>query len=403
MAEWAYVIRSSDRESFKRCRRAWDLSARERQNYEPVKPAQAFDFGRAIRDALAVYYFPGMWEWNRAIVLPLALEGFLKSMRAQKETYIAQHALTDEEEQSWNAHLALGKDMLGRYFRWAPAVDRFSPIQVGSDFEVNIPDPLQPGRDLAASESTPILPIRYRGQIDLLAVDEYNAYWIIDHRIAGERWEDIDYLLLDDRGVSYCWALENFFLGMKIAGVIYNELRKDVPPAVNSGQNNSVEPPESSSIGSHRLRTSADAALPSENGQGAEQEKSPVQQHRRIHMQSVREPDPFIKRQGNEFFRRTQVPRSRTELENFGSRLALEALDMTDPEVRLYPNPSKEICSNCAYRPPCIAMNEGSDSKIVLETSYRKRSGAEFEPGRLGGSTFSMDRGGVPPKFGAKD
>lgn len=55
-----YVITSSDRESFKRCRRKWDFGARARQNYQPISPDRMFDFDRAIHDALAVYYYPGM-------------------------------------------------------------------------------------------------------------------------------------------------------------------------------------------------------------------------------------------------------------------------------------------------------------------------------------------------------
>jgi hypothetical protein len=43
-----------------------------------------FDFGEAMHDALDVYYFPGMWEWNRAIVRPLAVAGFEKAMRRQR-------------------------------------------------------------------------------------------------------------------------------------------------------------------------------------------------------------------------------------------------------------------------------------------------------------------------------
>ncbi len=89
---WAYVIRASDREMFKRCRRAWDLSSRARQNLEPINPTRLFDFDRAIHDALAVYYFPGMWEWNREIVLPLAIDGFLKSMQKQRDRYAEDRA-----------------------------------------------------------------------------------------------------------------------------------------------------------------------------------------------------------------------------------------------------------------------------------------------------------------------
>lgn len=380
MAEmaWAYIIRSSDRELFKRCRRAWDFSSRARQNYEPVKPPRVFDFDKAIRDALAVYYFPGMWEWNREIVLPLALEGFFKSMRNQRDEYAKQHTLSAEEERDWNDHLEAGEMMLSRYFQWAPTVDRFSPIRVETEFEVNIPDPLQPGHDLVVREG---VPIRYRGRINLLVVDGYDAYWLVKHMVVSDEWEGLDHLLLDEQGVSYCWAWESFFLGMKIAGIIYNELRKDV---------------------SRRPGRSAGISLPVADSHASHQEMEPVAQHRRMYVQAAREPDQIIKQQGNEFFRRTQVPRGRKELKNIGRQLALVAQDITGHDLRLYPNPSTENCSSCAYTKPCIAMNEGSAVSAILETSFRKRGDAEIEEGRLGGSIWSVDRGAMPPNSGEK-
>lgn len=345
---WAYIIRSADRRSFKRCRRAWDLGSRLRQNYKPLKPTKVFNFNRAIRDALAVYYFPGMWEWNREIVLPLAHEGFFKSMQQQRDRYVVHGKPTAEEEREWNDHLELGEIMLNRYFAWAAARDRFSPIRVETEFEVNIPDPVHPGQDLAAQEG---VPIRYRGRINLLVVDSHEAYWLVKHQIVDERWNELDHLRLDEQGVSYCWAWENFFLGMKIAGTIYNEMRK-----YPSGSPESVR---------------------------------------------ASEPDQMIKQEGNQFFRRTQIPRSRKELKNFGRQLALEAQEMANPELRLYPNPSREHCDACAYRRPCIAMNEGTSASAILETAYRQRNDAESDV-RLNGSRWSVDRGAMPPDFGQK-
>jgi hypothetical protein len=351
---------------FKRCRRAWDFGSGARQNLEPLSPARVFDFDRAIRDALAVYYFPGMWEWNREIVLPLAIDGFLKSMQKQRDRYAERRNLSAEQEQDWGRHLELGALLLSRYFQWAPAVDRFSPIRVETQFEVNVPDPLNPGQDLVSPEG---VPIRYQGRVDLVAIDGSDAYWVVRHLVVEEKWSDIDQLLLDQQSVSYCWAWENFFLGMKIAGVIYNELRKEI-----SGKTD--------------MQANASRA-----GAGVE---------RRVYAQSIREPGQAIKQQGNDFFRRTEVPRSRKELKNIGRQLALEILDMTDPGVRLYPNPSRENCAGCDYVTPCIAMNESASVSAILETSFRTRDERAAEGGRIGRSTWSVDRGAMPPSFGQK-
>ena len=374
---WAYVIRSSDRKMFKCCRRAWDLGSRSRQNYEPVQPTQAFDFDKAMHEALALYYFPGMWEWNREVVIPMVLEGFIRSMREQRDRCLKRRAFSAEEEQAWNEHLEIGESILVHYSEWAPATDRFEPIRVAPDFEVNIPDPTLPGQDLVAPGSTPVVPIRYRGRFDALAMDGHDAYWIIEHRI-GEAFADLDLLLLDEQSVAACWAWQIFCPGMRIAGVIYNELRKAVPV---------------------RLGATALPARSVLTQQGALKRRTPPAQLRGLYRKAVQEPEKRIEQQGNEFFRRTQIARSQNELESAGRQIALEVFEIADPQLRLYPNPVWENCSRCDYRQPCKAMYEGTDAAAILATSYRKRSDDEFEPGRLGGSTWSMDRGAIPPKF----
>ncbi|MGH2707217.1 MAG: hypothetical protein ACRDJK_02865 [Actinomycetota bacterium] len=375
----AYVIRADDRLAFKRCRRAWDFGARPRRNLEPIQPIRFFDFDRAIHDGLAVYYFPGMWEWNRDIVRPLALEAFLKSMRKDRTRYLETRGLSRgpaEEEREWESHLELGKTILASYFTWAPGVDRFMPVRVETDFEVNIPDPRRPGLDLCSSEG---LPIRYQGRVEMLVVDGDDNYWIVDHRIVREGWEELDQLLLDDVGVSFCWAWELFYMGMSIAGTIYNEIRCR----------------EGSSLGE------APPAPPGLETAEAAPGGRPVPHHRRMYVQPLREPRP-LSQQGNERFRRTQISRSRAEIEGLGTQMSLEALDIADPDLSIYHTPSRQNCSRCPYRTPCIAMNEGADLAPILETSYRKRPEVEIEEGRLGGVTWSMNRGAAPVRFGGR-
>jgi hypothetical protein len=65
------TVTEAERASFLRCRRQWDFQAGMRQNLEPRHRPTAPDLDRAVRDALAVYYFPGMWDWDRRVRLPL--------------------------------------------------------------------------------------------------------------------------------------------------------------------------------------------------------------------------------------------------------------------------------------------------------------------------------------------
>jgi hypothetical protein len=331
-----YVTRPWEARLFRRCRRAWNLGARERQDYEPVEPLRVFDFAEAMHDALDVYYFPGMWEWNRAIVRPLAVAGFEKSMRRQRTAYERTRQLSAEQEQDWERHLALGTGILQRYFEWAAEVDRFTPVQVAAQFDIHVPDPATPDSGLITPDGRAV---QYRVRVDLAVIDDHELYWLVEHRIVtGAQWPELDRLLLDEQSLNRGWAWQLGFLA-DLAGIIHNELRAAVPEA---GQAREAE------VG----------AIPGPGG--------------------------IITQRSTESFRRTHIPRTALEFELQGIAVARQLQDMTDPSVQVYPNPSWEHCASCAYRAPCLAMTQGLDEQAVLEASYRKRVDEDFQPGRLG-------------------
>ena len=68
------LVTPADRASLRRCRRQWDFGARCRRNLEAAERPAGPDLAAALREALAVYYFPGMWDWQRSITLPLVVE-----------------------------------------------------------------------------------------------------------------------------------------------------------------------------------------------------------------------------------------------------------------------------------------------------------------------------------------
>jgi len=203
------VITAADRRAFKRCRRSWDFGSRLRQGWEPDVDVAEVDLGEAVRAALAVWYFPGMWEWGRAIVRPLAIEAYRRVVAGWPAGY--------------DGTARQGEALLARYFDWAPAVDLFTPLRVHADVEVSVPDPSDPRQDLAAGDGAAV---HYADRVDLVVVDAFNAYWLVDHRV-GDGWAASDELVLDEAGAAGCWAWGRSYLGMDIAGVIYNELRAD--------------------------------------------------------------------------------------------------------------------------------------------------------------------------------
>jgi hypothetical protein len=78
------VITAAERASFQRCRRQWDFGSGNRQDLEPLDRPAGPDLDRALRDALAVYYFPGMWDWDRGVRLPLVGQELERALARQR-------------------------------------------------------------------------------------------------------------------------------------------------------------------------------------------------------------------------------------------------------------------------------------------------------------------------------
>jgi hypothetical protein len=357
----AYRIHASDRTAFKRCRREWDFSSRNRQDLEPiVSPEGPIDLTQAVRDALAVYYFPGMWEWDRSIVQPLVHRALDRSVRALVK---ARAGTQGEDETGLQDALDRGNALLDAYAAWAPTVDHFTPLRVDTDFEVNIPDPATPGVHLMIPGGDEV---RYCDRVDLLAIDSEDAYWVVQHRLVTDSWADHEALELDERTIAWSWAWPQFYLGMRIAGTVYNEVRVDA-----------------GGLG-------ASAPLLAGHQQVG---------HRRMYARSSAVAGHRLQAQGTDGFRRTRIRRGEAELAAAGADLAAEIKTATSTDLEIYPSPAPGICTRCSYRPPCLLLNRGEDPAAELSKSYRHRPPEPVQEGRLGGVTWSMNRGAAPPPW----
>lgn len=363
-----YLVSAADRTAFKRCRRQWDFAATMRRRLRPVRQS-AYDLDRAVRDALAVYYFPGMWDWNSAIVLPLVVKALDDSLSRQRDAIGGK-----EDGATAQALHDRGRQLLERYFTWAPSVDRFSPVRVATDFEALVPDPTDPSLGLTSPDGNGI---HYTGRIDLLAIDEYDRYWIVRHRVTDEPFPPTEQLLLEEESVTACWAWERFYDGMEVAGTIYNE----ISPAghIPAAQTPPVE---------HR-RGGIPQHEPSGGGRG-------VSSPRRLYVKGrPEETAERIRQTDGDGLRRTVIRRSPAEVEAAGVRLAEEARDMVRAEVPTYPNPTPAHCSVCPFVLPCLAIHENRDVEPVLAADFRQRPVVEIELGRLGGTPHGVGRGWV--------
>ncbi len=409
------VVTAADRASFTRCRRQWDFGAALRQNLERRQTTTLPDLDRAVRDALAVYYFPGMWDWDRTVRLPLVgqeLERALTRQRQRQQQGQRQQqrgqrqrqrgaADNGADDENWQEALDRGQALLDRYIAWAPHADRFAPVLVETDFEADVLDPVRP--DAALVTSTGEI-IRYSGRVDMLAVDAHDAYWIVRHRVADGDWAPTEQLVADEESLAACWAWEHFYIGMAIAGTIYNELRSTPEPE--------REPETPQREGRPRRwpwrRPRTAAAHPAVRQHEPSGGGRSIPQHRRMYARA-REPKRVepIEQVTDKEIRRTWLRRSPPDVAQAGRRLGQDVAEMTRQDLAVYPEPADDKCPPCPFLAPCQALQAGHDAQPILQAAYRKRPPELPEEGRLGGRAWSLGRGAAPPKFprcnGAQD
>jgi hypothetical protein len=396
------VVTAADRASFTRCRRQWDFGAALRQNLERRQTPTLPDLDRAVRDALAVYYFPGMWDWDRTVRLPLVGQELARALTRQRQRHRERQqqrgaADSSADDENWQEALGRGQALLDRYMAWAPNADRFAPVLVETDFEVDVLDPVRPDAALVTSVGDII---RYSGRVDMLAVDAHDAYWIVRHRVADGDWPPTEQLVADEESLAACWAWEQFYLGMAIAGTIYNELRSSSTPEREPEQPAPPPPPEGRPRRWPWPRPRTAAALPAVRQHEPSGGGRSVPQHRRMYARA-REPRQFkpIEQHTEDGFRRTLLRRSPADVAEAGRRLGADVADMIREDLDVYPEPSDDKCPPCPYLAPCQALMNGTDAEPILLAGYRKRPPEPPAEGRLGGRAWSLGRGAAPPKF----
>jgi PD-(D/E)XK nuclease superfamily len=399
------IVNQPDRESFLRCRRQWDLQARMRRNLQAAPADAPPDLGQALRAALAVYYFPGMWDWDRGVTIPLVLQGLERELSRQRER--ADPAGSDHD---WEGPLAAGREILDQYFAWARKADRFSPVLIEADFDVQVPHPAVSGAGLTSRDGQPV---RYHGRIDMLAVDEHDAYWIVRHSIVPAAWPPTHALVADAAAVTAAWAWEQFYPGMAIAGTIHNEMRLPSRGQPGTGAPAAAGQTETRGLrglaGWLRDRRARPADTPPAAGEAGplvrQHEPSgggrSIPQHRRRYV-TAREPAdaPDVDEQAAGPFRRTLVRHSPQAIAGAGRRLAADAAAMIAAGREAAPNPSDANCRPCPFLPPCLAMRAGRDSEFLLRSGYQPRPPDMPEEGRLGGIAWGTGRGAAPFRGG---
>lgn len=346
-------IRTSDRINYRRCRRRWNWASHLRQNLTPISAASPLWFGSGCH-----YAWEDMHGYNR---WGGPVEAFKQYARASVK---AAKAAGDNRllPPDFMDLVPLGVSMLGYY----------------ADYWLNGRDTLKTfwyeGRPQVEVHAVVDVPIQtphydrvcYAVTLDRVVQDDIDpqSLWILDYKTA-KRFET-RHLPNDPQISSYCWIGRQLYPGYKIAGFIYQQHRKEFveEPRVNASTGTL------STRGTKTTHRLYRRALLNQYGDVLRAPKAQVDYLNELIALETPNADHFI--------RRDFIDRNEHMIEAEGAKIMMELEEMLNPELALYPSPTRECAHLCSFNSPCLSMDDGSDWEYELEIGYRPKD-ADFD------------------------
>lgn len=412
-----HSIHTSERRSFRGCRRRWNWIFRE--YFYPTVTAKPLEFGVAYHKGMETFYEPNYWGVPRDTVLQLAIQVFRTKCKDQLKKFEQYNGPADKEVLAdYRERVLLGEGML-RYHEekvYPELRDNFRPLKVEVSFEVPIPalvrrthdgvvGPAGPGEYLwckckvcwkrfkeylttqrydafkcgdklisvtlmaaavAAADHGNVmwhdwqgLPVTYGGRIDCVMEGTDGRIWIFDWKTAAQLAEDRqEFLELDDQIDSYVWALRQ--LGVDVAGFVYFEQRK--------ASNEEPEPMKVRRLG-RAFSVSKNIACDAATYERVVSDNDPEAYAAGLYDEFIE----WLKEHGEHWHASYTIYRNETQTDQTGLKIAMEASEIINPDLLIYPNAGRFNCVTCAFKQPCLSVNDGGDYMYALRTQFERR------------------------------
>lgn len=304
------TIRVTERQTFKKCRRAHDLSYI--QTLEPtVQDMDSRGFGTLMHSCLAEYYM-GLGE--HAIQLDKA------EFNAREKFFVISKSVLEEYQD-------LGRGMLEGYFKFAENADKEwrQIIAVEHTFTARVP-----GTNVNLS-----------GTVDLLIKDRQGRIWLCDHKTYTQ-FLTPSQIQFDDQQTAYMWLLRQN--GIYVHGAIYNMLRKKTPTEPQLLKNGTLSKNKALECDSATYMTA-------------------IKKHG-LCVDDYTDMLLHFENQPPQFFQRVTLTRSERTLQSFEENLPYEAREMTSVTTPRYPHFSRD-CPFCDFNLLCRTMTDKGDVNLA--------------------------------------
>lgn len=356
----AVIIRTSDRIAFKQCRRKWAWSSHLKKNLGAKNLAGPLWFGSAIHYALEDYHgynvFGNPADAFRAYCIATSKQHIRDLPSDAVELFELGSAMMDYYVNSWLNQS--GRPVDQTYWYNDPITDKLIPgVEVNFELEVPLDDPAHSHlKDFAERIGADV--VLYRGTMDRVAIDEYGRLWVVEYKTA-KRAEHLHYQT-DPQVTTYTWAAQHIF-DKPVAGVIYMQFVKNmpkVPQPLSSGKISTAS----------NLATSGPLYQRALTNMYGSVEKAP-EANRKFLTDLLATEDENKDR----YIQRNRVERNAYQLDMEAQKILLELEDILNPNLPLYPNPTRDCSRMCGFLSACVAFDAGADWQNILDDRFSQR------------------------------
>ncbi len=340
------VIRTSDRITFRRCRRKWGWSSHLRGNLGAREGQSPLWMGSGFHFALEDFHAGNTYGHPAD-----AFAAYVTATKRQDPKSLPP---------DWEDLFVLSRGMLHYYVDdWLKHRDPLETLiwngvpQVEVNFRVEIPFP-----DRVKLKSWGYDKVIYSGTLDRVIRDRAGLLWIVEYKTA--KAIQTLHLSNDSQVSSYCWA-GNLLYGEPIAGVIYQQHRKDLPHTPNVLASGALSTARDQLTTHALFRT----ALKQRFGTVMAAPNNYIEYLNSLAKLEGAESDRYVAR--------NRIQRNAHQCEAEGVKILMEAEEMLNPDLPLYPNPDRTCQFMCTFNGSCVSLDDGSDWEHELNLLTKPR------------------------------
>lgn len=399
-----FTVRTSGRRVFRRCLRKWGFQSSMKMNLQRKGTEQNinFWFGSGIHFAMEDYfgynrfgdpikafqaYYAAFPEADRPAAagehyyLGLGMLDYFKEWyKRHNQDLMFQTVWLDENNQECAPGTAgarplveesfiLGLDLKTWVRRDTEQIVNTKNKQLFFDEEENCHYYLDAGEEFNVTWEQPRVyvnevPVYYHGTLDRVVRDKHGRWWIMDWKTA--KGADTNKLDTDDQISAYMWAAEQWF-GHPIHGFVYVQLTKDVaqPPKRLVNGTLSVDKKQKTTYALLKAELIKDYG---------EVRKAPSTMITFLnHLAAAEAPE------GDRFIRWDLVTRTQEQKVSTYNHIIAEVSMMIQPDLYLFPNPTRDCIWDCPFRDACLMMDRGQEkeAKEWLDLEFEQRPRGE--------------------------